>query len=78
MKLIKQGKQIPMAQFENGKMVNWEGVAPVAPASLKWVYLNKDGDQWRPIETTAPAKIHWWWGTPLSEEQLEKLATSYE
>ena len=78
MKLIKQGKQIPMAEFKNGKVVSWMGVAPLAPESLKWVYLNKDGDQWSPIETSAPARIHWWWGAPLSEEQLEALARSYE
>jgi hypothetical protein len=30
-----------------------------------------------PIETDAPAKIHWWWGTPLSEKQMEKLGTPY-
>lgn len=55
----------------------WEGVTPVGPESLRWVYLNKDGDQWRPIETSEPATIHWWWGSPLSEEQIEKLATPY-
>jgi len=77
MKLIKQGKQIPMAEFKDGKMVTWKGVAPAAPDSLTWGYLNKTGDHWRPIETSTPAMIQWWWGTPLSEEQIEKLTTSY-
>ncbi len=77
MKLIKQGKHIPMAEFKAGKMVNWKGVVPVVPDSLEWVYLNKENGQWKPIETGGPAKIHWWWGSPLSEEQIEKLATSY-
>jgi hypothetical protein len=78
MKLIRDGKQVPMAEFRDDKMVTWKGVAPVAPDSLKWVYLNKKGDQWSPIETNGPAKIHWWWGSPLSEKQMEKLATSYD
>jgi hypothetical protein len=77
MKLVKQGKQIPMAEFKDGKMVTWKGVAPISPDSLKWVYLNKKGDTWMPIESDAPARIQWWWGTPLSEKQMEKLGTPY-
>jgi hypothetical protein len=77
MRVMKQGKQVPMMGFEDGKVVTWKGVAPVGPDNLGWVYLNKDGDKWTPVETTAPAAIQWWWGSPLSEKQMEKLATPY-
>jgi hypothetical protein len=79
MKLIEEGKSVPMMAFEDGKVVNWKGVAPVAPEKLEWVYLNKVGDTWAPIESDEAEKIQFvGYGTPLTEEQLESLATPYE
>ena len=79
MKLIEEGKPVPMMAFKDGKVVNWKGVAPVAPEKLEWVYLNKVGDKWVPIESDEAEKIQFvGYGTPITEEQLEKLATPYE
>lgn len=79
MKLIEEGKSVPMMAFKDGKVVNWEGVVPVAPDKLEWVYLNKKGDKWVPIETKEAAKVQFvGYGTPLTKDQLEKLSTSYE
>jgi hypothetical protein len=79
MKLIEEGKSIPMMAFKDGKIVNWEGVAPVVPDKLDWVYMNKVGDKWVPIENDEEAKVQFvGYGTALTKEQLEKLATPYE
>ncbi len=79
MKLIEEGKSVPMMAFKDGKAVNWKGVVPVVPEKLDWVYLNKVGDKWIPIDNDAAAKIQFvGYGTPLTKDQLEKLATSYE
>ena len=79
MKLMEEGKSVPMMAFKDGKPVNWKGVVPVVPEKLDWVYLNKVGDKWIPIDSDVAAKVqlvgH---GTPLTKEQLEKLATPYE
>jgi hypothetical protein len=77
MKLMKQGKQVPIMEYKDGKMTTWKGVAPVGSDNLSIDYLNKDGDKWTTIESSAPAKIHWWWGSPLSEQQMESLSTPY-
>jgi hypothetical protein len=79
MKLIEEGESVPMMAFEDGKVVNWKGVAPVVPEKLEWIYLNKVGEGWVPIESDEAEKIQFvGHGTPLTKEQLEKLATSYE
>jgi hypothetical protein len=79
MKLIEGGKSVPMMSFKDGKVVNWEGVVPVVPDKLDWVYLNKVGDKWVPIENDDAAKIQFVvYGTSLTKEQLEKMATPYE
>jgi len=78
-KLMEEGKSIPMMAFKDGKIVNWEGIVPAIPDMLEWVYLNKVGDKWVPIENDEAAKIQFvGYGTPLTKDQLEKLATSYE
>ena len=79
MKLIQDGKSVPMMAFKDGKVVNWEGVAPVVPEKLEWVYLNKVGDKWVAIENDEAEKVQFvGYGTPLTKEQLESLATEYE
>ena len=65
--------------FKDGKIIPWSGVAPVVPDKLEWVYLNKDGDKWTPIENDAVEKMQLVdYGTPLTKEQLESLATPHE
>ena len=78
MKLIQKGDVVPMMSYDNGTVQNWEGVAPTVPNKLKWIYLDKSGDEWVPLKSTEPEKIQWWYAEPLTEEQIEKLSTSYE
>ena len=73
MKLIQQGKSVPMMVFTDGKVENWKGVVPTVHEKLKWVYLNKKGDKWVPLTDQAPVKVQWWYGKPLTEEQIKKL-----
>jgi hypothetical protein len=78
MKLMADGKSVPMLVLKDGKLVPWSGVAPVVPEKLEWVYLNKDGDKWVPIENEETAKLQLVnYGTPLTEEQLKSLAESH-
>ena len=79
MKLIADGKSVPMLAFKDGKLVPWSGVAPVVPDKLDWVYLNKDGDNWIPIKNDEVEKVQLVdYGTPLTKEQLESLAMPQE
>jgi len=77
MKLIEKGESVPMMMFEDGKVKNWEGVAPAVPEKLNWTYLNKEGDTWTPLDAKAPEQIQWWHGKPLTKEQIEKLTEDY-
>lgn len=77
MELIEKGNAVPMMVFKDGTVENWKGVAPAVPEKLKWVYLNKEGDTWVPLKDEAPERIQWWYGKPLTAEQMEKLSEAY-
>ena len=74
-KLIKAGQKVPVVAWKDGKAVPWEGVVPVAPDNLEWVFLNKVAEgQWVPIEGDEPPKVQFAvHGEPLTEKQLKKL-----
>jgi hypothetical protein len=78
MQLIQKGETVPMMVFKDSKVESWKGVVPAVAEKLKWIYLNKEGDTWVPIKDKAPEKIQWWYGKPLTEEQIEKLTESYD
>ena len=74
-KMIKEGKSVPMMTFKDGKVINWEGVVPLVPDKLEWVFLNKNGEKWTPIQSKEPIKIQFaGYGEPLTKEQIDKLA----
>jgi hypothetical protein len=75
-KLIQQGKSVPMMVFKEGKMETWKGIVPTVHEKLQWSYFNKEGDKWVPLEAKAPEKVQWWDGKPLTEEQIKKLTLS--
>lgn len=78
-KLMKQGGKVPMAAFKEGKVVSWQGVVPVVPEQLEWVYLNKKEDQWVPITNTEPEKVQFvGHGTPLTKKQMNVLAVPFK
>lgn len=75
-KLIKEGKKVPVVAWKDGEAVPWEGVVPVAPDSLDWIFLNKLADgKWVPIESGEAPKVQFaGYGSPLTEKQLKKLS----
>jgi hypothetical protein len=77
MKLIEKGEPIPMMVLRDGNVEHWKGVAPTVHDKLKWVYLEKTGDKWVPIKDVEPEKVQWWYGKPLTEEQIQKLTEAY-
>ncbi len=78
MKLIQQGKPVPMMVFKDNAVEGWMGVAPAVHEKLSWVYLDKEGDTWIPIKGEKPEKVQWWYAEPLTQQQLESLFESYE
>jgi len=76
MKLIQQGKSVPMMVSKDGKMETWKGVVPALPDRLQWAYFNKEGETWVPLSAQAqklPETVQWWYGKPLTEEQVKRL-----
>lgn len=71
---IRNGQPVPMAEFKDGKMVSWQGVVPLVPDQLEWVFLDKEGEKWVPIESGDPIVTQLaGYGTPLSNTQLKEL-----
>jgi hypothetical protein len=77
MELIESGESVPMMVFKDGKVEHWKGVVPAVQEKLKWVYLNKTGETWVPLKDGAEEKTQWWYGKPLTEEQIENLCEAY-
>ena len=75
-KKANKGEKVPMMKFENGKVVTWKGVVPVAEGKLEWVYLNKTKDgAWTPLKGGGEEVVQYAeYGTPLTQKQLKKLA----
>ena len=71
-----KGQKVPVVSFRNGKVVPWQGVVPVVPDKLQWVFLRRVGkDKWEPIKDSGKAKVQFAaYGKPLTEEQFKKLA----
>jgi hypothetical protein len=79
MKLIEEGKFVPMMVFKDNKVVPWKGVVPTIPNKLEWAFLDKDGEQWAEIQQDEETKIQFvGYGEPLTEEQIEKLTMPVE
>ncbi len=77
-KLLQEGKTVPMMTYEGGSPVTWKGVVPVVDGRLQWVYLNKNGDGWAPLEEDGPETVQYVeYGTPLTEEQIEMMAMPF-
>jgi hypothetical protein len=61
--------------FKDGKLQSVKGIIPVADGKLDLVFLDRINDQWVPLKNApAPMVQYSEYGTPLSEEQLKKLA----
>ncbi len=74
-KMIKDGERVPMMTYENGEVVTWKGVVPVVEGKLDWVYLDKAGENWVPIQGDGKETVQYVeYGTPLTEDQIKKMA----
>ena len=78
-KLITQGKKVPMFTYKKGKAKTWKGVVPVVKGKLEWIYLDKKSVKgpWIPLNTT-PTSVQWWYCKPLTKEQLKKLSMRHD
>jgi hypothetical protein len=78
-KMIKDGQRVPMMTYKDGNVVAWKGVVPVVADQLDWTYLNKVGDTWVPVEGNGKETVQYVeYGTPLTEEQIKKMAMPFE
>jgi len=74
-KMMNGGEMVPIAKYEDGKVVFWKGVIPAVPDKLEWVFLDKQGDNWVPITGGPDPKIQWFtYGSPITEDQLKMMA----
>ncbi len=77
--LIVDGKSVPMAKFEDGKMVSWKGVVPLVPDNLHWDFADKEGDTWVLHKNTEKPMIQYSnYAEPLTEKQIKKMAMPFK
>ena len=76
-RIIKQGKAVPVISYKNGKIVFWRGVIPVVKNGLKWTYFDKKHKKWIPLKSREKEQIQWWYAKPLTKEQIKKLMQSF-
>lgn len=69
------GETIQVLDFKDGRAASWKGVIPLIENRLQWVFLDKKDDGWEPIKGgEAPLVQYGGYGSPLTDEQLRKLA----
>jgi hypothetical protein len=72
---IKSGENVQVVGFKDGQVIPWNGVVPVLKDKLDWVFLNRTETGWTPVPTKEPPTVQYAaYGTPLTNEQFEKLA----
>ncbi len=71
-----KGHKVPVVSFKDGKIVPWQGVVPVVPDKLEWVFLHRvDKNKWEPVKDGEKTKVQFAaYGKPLTKEQFDKLA----
>jgi len=74
-KQVQKGK-IQLTWFENGEVRNTKGVIPVVEGvTYDAVYQNYQDGKWIPIDNPVAPKLQYvGYGSPLTQEQLQKLA----
>jgi hypothetical protein len=66
---------LKLSWFKNGELQSVKGVVPIVDGKLNLVFLDRIDDQWLPLkDAPAPMVQYSAYGTPLSEDQLKKLA----
>lgn len=74
-KKVQRG-EIALAWFEKGEVKNTKGVIPVVEGvDYSCVFLNYKDGNWVPVENPPDPMLHYaGYGTPLTKEQLNKMA----
>lgn len=66
---------LTLTWFKNGELQSVKGVVPIVDGKLDLVFLDRIDDEWLPLkDAPAPMIQYSAYGTPLSEDQLKKLA----
>jgi hypothetical protein len=72
--ILKEGGKVPLIAFEDGEVKTWKGVVPLIEGGLTFVFLDKDGEKWKPMEIEGdPLEQHAAYAEPLTAKQLKKL-----
>jgi len=79
MKLIADGKKVPMMTFVNGEVKQWSGVVPCSPDDLEWAFLDKKDGNWSLIDNDEKPVVQMvGYGEPLTKQQMEALGKTYQ
>jgi hypothetical protein len=71
---IQKGENVPVVDFQNGRVTPWEGVVPVIEGKLDWVFLNRTEEGWEPVSAEAAPMVQFAaFGSPLTESQFREL-----
>ena len=72
---MQKGQKVTVVDFNKGKVVTWKGVVPVVQGKLEWAFLNRTEEGWEPVPTKGDPLVQFAaYGTPLTEEQFNKMA----
>jgi hypothetical protein len=73
--MMQEGKKVPIAKFEDGKLVFWNGIIPTVAELIQNLYLDKDAEgNWIPMENPEDELVQFSvYGEPITEEQMKKL-----
>lgn len=72
---IAAGETVPVLAFRDGAVEPWQGVVPLVPENLDFVFLNRTDAGWEPIPGDPEPKVQFAaYGRPLTAEQFDMLA----
>jgi hypothetical protein len=77
--MMKEGMKVPIATFEDGKVIFWDGIIPTKAGLIENLFLDKDSEgNWIPLENATDPLIQFsCYGTELTDEQMQKLQMSF-
>ncbi len=73
MRLIKEGKKIPVVSYKDGRIISWKGVVPCVLENIKWTYFDKKEGRWIPLKEGKEVVQFTNYGEPLTERQIRML-----
>jgi len=68
-------KNLKLTWYKKGELQSVEGVIPIVDGKLDLLFLDRKDGEWFPIRKAPPPMVQYsGYGTPISDEQLKKLA----